>query len=106
MTPDKKSICLLTIRHAGMDLTIAGGDKSVCSRNMAYEPMEFKVAMDAESGGYSIEIENNSLTHMLLKKYNTNTFETLVESVDADDPNKVLLSLPQKSTKIILKSNR
>ena len=106
MTPDKKSICLLTIRHAGMDLTIAGGDKSVCSRNMAYEPMSFTVVADAVSKIYAIEIEKNALTRMLLKKYNTNTFETLVESVDADDPNKVLLSLPQKSTKIILKSNR
>lgn len=100
---DEASICLLTLRHAYMDLTLALGKESVCSRSMAYEPMDFKVVVDADSGIYTVELPCNDLTRMLLKKYNTDTFETVVESVDAGEPDKVLLSLPQKSTKIVLK---
>jgi hypothetical protein len=91
---------ILTISYEGMELRVADGGKDACCKGLDFMAMQFTVRLNTKDGSYSIAFKKNKMIQALIRKFDTNKFDTILEIIQYNVPDDVLVSYEQKATEI------
>ena len=91
---------ILTISYEGMDLRVSDAGEDACCNGFDYMAMQFTVNLNEKEGSYSVSFKQNKMIKALIRKFDTNKFDTILEIIQYNNPDELLAVYSQKQTEI------